>query len=204
MAHQMDLDTIAAFWNGRAAEFDSEHDTEDLALWSRTLEQAIGLNGAGSVLDVGTGTGFLALLLAKLGYTVSGVDIAGDMLAQGVEKAKCFGLNVDFREAPCERLPFADETFDAVFSNYGFNSLPGNKQVLMREALRVLKKGGVFAFHDMMPSAKFGNMRLFVSQLRKEGFEDARVMRTDEDLFMSPSEAKKMKLRFSTLVIGKK
>ena len=39
MAHQMDLDTIAAFWNGRAAEFDSEHDTEDLALWSRTLEQ---------------------------------------------------------------------------------------------------------------------------------------------------------------------
>ena len=83
MAHQMDLDTIAAFWNGRAAEFDSEHDTEDLALWSRTLEQAIGLNGAGSVLDVGTGTGFLALLLAKLGYTVSGVDIAADMLAQG-------------------------------------------------------------------------------------------------------------------------
>ena len=150
MAHQMDLDTIAAYWNSRAAEFDSEHDTEDLALWSRTLEQAIGLNGAGSVLDVGTGTGFLALLLAKLGYTVSGVDIAADMLAQGVEKAKCFGLNVDFREAACERLPFADETFDAVVNCRVMWTLTAPEEAA-REWKRVLKPGGkVISFMRMM------------------------------------------------------
>ena len=150
MAHQMDLDTVAAYWNGRAAEFDSEHDTEELALWSRTLEQAIGLNGDGAVLDVGTGTGFLVLLLAKLGYAAVGVDIAADMLAQGVEKAKCFGLNVDFREAACERLPFADETFDAVVNCRVMWTLTAPEEAV-REWKRVLKPGGkVISFMRMM------------------------------------------------------
>ncbi len=150
MAHQMDLDTIAAYWNGRAVEFDSEHDTEDLALWSQTLEQAIGLNGDGAVLDVGTGTGFLALLLSKLGYAASGVDIAADMLAQGAEKAKCFGLQVDFQEAACERLPYADETFDAVVNCRVMWTLTAPEEAV-REWKRVLKPGGkVISFMRMM------------------------------------------------------
>ena len=175
------------------------------------VAEYIDIPSGGKGLDIGCGNGALtiACALGNPRAKILGIDDWSGLFSSGkrdceknAEKAKV--TNVSFEKGELTTLDFEDETFDAVFSNYGFNSLPGNKQVLMREALRVLKKGGVFAFHDMMPSAKFGNMRLFVSQLRKEGFEDARVMRTDEDLFMSPSEAKKMKLRFSTLVIGKK
>lgn len=95
------ISAIADYWNEASDEFDEQHATEDLALWSTELERAIDLQGNGSVLDVGTGTGFLALLLAKLGYDVSGVDVAEKMLQIGVEKAERLKLSVDFQKGEC-------------------------------------------------------------------------------------------------------
>ena len=46
-----------------------------------------------------------------------------------------------------------------------------NKQQLLRETLRVLKKGGTFAIHDIMSKARYGDMDKFIEELRSEGYE---------------------------------
>ncbi len=70
------------------------------------------------------------------------------------------------------KLIFPDEYFDAVTSNYVYHNITGvNKQELLRETLRVLKKGGTFAIHDIMSKARYGDMQQFVSELYDEGYK---------------------------------
>lgn len=64
-----------------------------------------------------------------------------------------------------------------------------NRQDLLRESLRVLKKGGTFAIHDIMSKAKYGDMDEFVESLRAEGYEDVNLIPTDNGLFMPKDEA---------------
>jgi len=64
------------------------------------------------VLDVACGTGNLAIIAAQHGCTVSGIDIAANLLAQARTRAAGAGLNIEFQEADAEALPFADNTFD--------------------------------------------------------------------------------------------
>lgn len=66
---------------------------------------------AGSVLDVGTGTGIFAEAFAKRGLTMAGIDANGEMLLVARQHVP----QGDFREAPAEALPFADGAFDLVF-----------------------------------------------------------------------------------------
>lgn len=144
------LKTIAEYWNNASVDFDERHATEDLALWSEELEKAIGLNGKGRILDVGTGTGFLALLLAKLGYEVVGLDFAEKMLEIGREKARKLGLDVSFVQGTCEHLPFASNGFDAVVNCRVMWTLTEPVKAV-EEWKRVLKPGGkVISFMRMM------------------------------------------------------
>ena len=79
-----------------------------------------------------------------------------------------------------------------------------NKQALLRETLRVLKKGGTFAIHDLMEPARYGDMEKFVQELKAEGYEDVRLIKTANGMFMSKKESKLMMLAGSTLLVGKK
>lgn len=90
------------------------------------------------------------------------------------ENAKAEGVsNVKFEKGNAVKLDFPDETFDAVTSNYVYHNITGkNKQQLLRETLRVLKKGGTFAIHDIMSKSRFGDMQKFVSELKAEGYEE--------------------------------
>lgn len=93
----------------------------------------------------------------------------------------------------------------AVTSNYVYHNITGkNKQVLLRETLRVLKKGGTFAIHDLMEPARYGDMEKFAAELKAEGYEDVRLIKTTNGMFMNPGEAKMMMLAGSTLLVGKK
>ena len=142
---------IAAYWNERSPLFDEEHDTEDISLWSRELEKVIGLSGEGKILDVGTGTGFLALMLGQLGYEVTGIDLAEKMLELGRKKAGQMELSIVFMQSSCEQLPFPDNSFDAVVNCRVMWTLPEPVQAL-KEWKRVLKPGGkVISFMRMMP-----------------------------------------------------
>ena len=120
--------------------------------------------------------------------------------------AKAEGVsNVSFQKGDACKLDFPDETFDAATSNYVYHNITGkNKQALLRETLRVLKKGGTFAIHDMMEPVRYGNIERFVQELKAEGYEDVRLLGTTNGMLMAPAEAKLMTLAGSTLLVGKK
>ena len=120
--------------------------------------------------------------------------------------AKAEGVNnVEFVEGNAIKLPFEDESFDAVTSNYVYHNISGhNKQELLTETLRVLKKGGTFAIHDLMTNMRYGDMKQFVNKLREEGYEEVRLIDTADGVFIKKNEAKWLDLAGSTLLVGKK
>ena len=111
--------------------------------------------------------------------------------------------NASFRRGNAVKLDFPDESFDAVTSNYVYHNITGkDKQALLLETLRVLKKGGTFAIHDLMSPRRYGDMQEFVQKLRDMGYERVELMDTTDDSFMTPKEAKRLMLRGSTLLLG--
>ena len=79
-----------------------------------------------------------------------------------------------------------------------------DKQQLLLETLRVLKKGGIFAIHDLMSPGRYGDMQAFVQKLRDMGYERVELIDTTDGSFMTPKEAKRLMLRGSTLLVGRK
>lgn len=167
----------------------------------------------GNCLDVGCGSGALTIAVAKsnphaqvLGVDRWGFEYAPFSKKLCISNAQAEGVeNVLFAQADAVKLPFASESFDAVTSNYVYHNIPGaNKQALLRETLRVLKPGGTFAIHDIMTPLKYGNMQTFCDQLRAEGYQEVRLVPTDDGLFMSKGEAAGMMLTGSYLLVGVK
>ena len=168
----------------------------------------------GTGLDVGCGSGALTIACAKrnpraqmLGCDIwSGAYKAVFTKQRCEENAKAEGVgNVRFTEGNAIHLPFADESFDAVTSTYVYHNIAGqNKQTLLLETLRVLKKGGTFAIHDLMSPARYGDMDAFVKKLKAQGYEDVRLIDTTDGRFMERKEAGLLGLGGSTLLVGRK
>ena len=90
-------------------------------------------------------------------------------------------------------------------SNYVYHNIAGvNKQELLRETLRVLKKGGTFAIHDIMSKARYGDMQQFIYELYNDGYEVVELIDTTDGMFMTKGEAKILGLSGSSLLVGKK
>jgi 2-polyprenyl-3-methyl-5-hydroxy-6-metoxy-1,4-benzoquinol methylase len=109
------------------------------------------------VLDVATGTGNLAIPLARLGAVVTGVDIAPNLLVQARERAASENLNITFDEGDAEQLPYADAAFDAVVTMFGAMFAP-RPEVVASELARVLKPGGLLAMANWNPASFTGQM----------------------------------------------
>ena len=75
---------------------------------------------------------------------------------------------------------------------------------LLLETLRVLKKGGTFAIHDLMSPGRYGDMQAFVQKLMDMGYERVELIDTTDGSFMTPKEAGRLMLRGSTLLVGRK
>lgn len=173
----------------------------------------VSLPEGGRCLDVGCGSGALSIAVARrnpqaevLGVDRWGAEYASYSQSLCEQNAAAEGVaNVRFEQGDATALPFKDATFDAVTSNYVYHNVTGaNRQTLILETLRCLKKGGSFAIHDIMAPWRFGDMEAFAQSLRDGGYEDVRLIRTDAGLFMEPAEAKLMMLSESTLLVGTK
>jgi demethylmenaquinone methyltransferase/2-methoxy-6-polyprenyl-1,4-benzoquinol methylase/phosphoethanolamine N-methyltransferase len=105
------------------------------------------------VLDVGCGPGSLSIPAAeKVGPagSVAGIDASPEMIAVARGKARKKGLDLDFRVAPVEALPFADGEFDVVLSSFMLHHLPEDvREAGFAEVYRALKPGGRFVAVDL-------------------------------------------------------
>lgn len=174
----------------------------------------VDLPDGGVGLDVGCGSGALTIASARRNPRAKmvGCDIWSGAYRAVFTKKRCEenaaaeGVsNVAFTEGNAIHLPFADESFDAVTSNYVYHNIAGhNKQQLLRETLRVLKKGGTFAIHDLMSKARYGDMDAFAESLLKDGYEEVRLIDTTDGRFMGRKEAGFLGLGGSTLLVGRK
>lgn len=114
------------------------------------------------VLDVACGTGVVAVTAARLGATVTGLDLTPELLARARENAELAGVVIDFHEGDVEELPFQDASFDVVLSQYGHMFAP-RPDVAIGQMLRVLKPGGTIAFSTWPPEMFIGRMFALVS-----------------------------------------
>jgi ubiquinone/menaquinone biosynthesis C-methylase UbiE len=117
------------------------------------------LKNGESVLDVGCGTGTLAIAAKqRVGSTGNsyGIDASPEMIARADRKAKKAGIEVVFKNGVVEALPFPDAQFDVVFSTLMLHHLPREaREKCAREMRRVLKPGGrVLAVDFSSPQKK--------------------------------------------------
>ena len=117
------------------------------------------LEAGESVLDIGCGTGTLAIAAKRrvgAGAQVHGIDASPEMIARAHRKAKSAGVDIVFETALAQSLPFPDARFDVVLSTVMLHHLPrAAREQAVREARRVLKPGGrLFAVDFVKSSGK--------------------------------------------------
>src|SRR5215211_3736194 len=93
------------------------------------------------VVDLATGTGNAALVSARAGAAVAGVDAAERLIAVARHRAAAAGVEVDFRVGDVESLPFEDDSFDVALSIFGL-IFASNAPAAFGEMMRVLRRGG--------------------------------------------------------------
>ncbi len=138
-------------------------------------------DGKGEGLDIGCGQGSLTIRLAKEYPEASftGVEYRWQVADISERNAELEGVSdrVSFQDVKTiTTLPFEDETFDLVVSHLTFHEVMEirDRRVLLEEALRVLKEGGVFVFQDIFLNGKvFGNIDPFLNKITEWGAEEA-------------------------------
>lgn len=117
-----------------------------------------------TVLDIGTGTGVVAITAARAGARVTALDLTPELLAQARENAALARCpSIVWSEGDAERLPFADASFDLVLSQFGHMFAP-RPELVVAEMRRVLRPGGRVAFATWPPEHFVGRMFAFVGR----------------------------------------
>jgi len=115
------------------------------------------LSSGSRVLDVACGTGNLALIAARHGCEVYGIDIAANLVEQARARATKAELQIDFREADAEALPFPNARFDLTVSMFGVMFTP-QPDLATAELWRVTRPGGQIALANWTPEGFLGKM----------------------------------------------
>jgi SAM-dependent methyltransferase len=120
------------------------------------LVRFAGVKSGQGVLDVGTGTGVVALTAARVGAKATGIDLTPRLLEEARLNGEALGFDdVVWRVGDVEDLSFPDSSFDVVLSQFGHIHAP-RPEIATKEMLRVLKSGGTVAFATWAPDQLMG------------------------------------------------
>ena len=171
--------------------------------------QHLDWNGEGKALDIGCGNGPLTIKLAQkyAEARVTGIDYWGKQweYSKGVceRNAKIEGVagRVVFQKASASALPFDDGAFDAAVSNLVFHEVSDvrDKKNVIKEALRVVEKGGSFAFQDLFLWKRvYGEVHDLLQTIRSWGITKVEFVKTADPTFIP----KALKLPFMVGTMG--
>ena len=136
---------VRSFWDRPGQDYDAieahgVHSPEEKEIWQSGIDKILGQKSL-KVLDIGTGTGFLALLLSEMGHEVTGADWAENKILRAREKARALNASVRFDVQDAELLSYPDETFDVVVSRHVLWTL-SDPYAAAKEWARVVRHGG--------------------------------------------------------------
>ncbi|NCB91671.1 MAG: methyltransferase domain-containing protein [Clostridia bacterium] len=142
---------ITNYWGKRSESFKDQRRAELnsplAARWMTEIKKMIPQDKKLRILDVGCGTGFFTILLAKEGHEVIGTDLTPEMIEHSRELAKEEGADCSFLVMDAENLEFEDESFDLIISRNLTWTLPHVEQAY-KDWHRVLKKDGILLNFD--------------------------------------------------------
>jgi SAM-dependent methyltransferase len=144
--HASDDTRVTEDWDQAAATFDDEPDHGLLdptvrAAWAALLTSVLPAPPA-RVLDVGCGTGSLAVLLAEYGYVVTGLDLSPRMVAKAKAKAMAHAVDVSFHQGDAADPRDVGAAYDVVLARHVVWALPDPAKALARWRA-LLAPGGV-------------------------------------------------------------
>lgn len=128
-----------------------------LQIVGESLAEAMDLRAGQRVLDVAAGNGNATLAAARRHCDVVSTDYVGALLRRGQARAEADGLQVEFREADAESLPFGDASFDAVMSTFGVMFTPDQERAAA-ELARVCRPGGKIGLASWTPASFIGEL----------------------------------------------
>jgi ubiquinone/menaquinone biosynthesis C-methylase UbiE len=123
----------------------------------------VGIPAGAALLDVACGSGQLALIAARRGVRVTGVDIAVNSIRAARDRAQADALPAQFDEGDAEALPYPDASFDMVASLFGAMLAP-RPYLVAQELVRVCRPGGTIAMANWTKAGFIGQMFALVSR----------------------------------------
>jgi SAM-dependent methyltransferase len=154
---QPDLSVVRARQQKTWASGDFAVVASRIVLASEHLADVMDLRAGWQVLDVACGSGNATLAAARSGTHAVGVDYVPSLLEDGRARAVAEGLDVEFRTAEAENLPFDDSTFDASLTVFG-TMFAADHQRAADEIVRVVRPGGTVGLASWQPTGFIGEM----------------------------------------------
>lgn len=149
------LEKSVTHWDQFAADWHSNSDN----MWEKGSRRTIlpflqrqVLATDGPVLDAGCGDGYASCKLASLGYSVEGIDIAGEMIRLANDRANKNGLSIRFQTGDVSQLPFEDDAFAGILTINVVEFTPSPLRAI-KELHRVLSPGGTLVLGILGPTA---------------------------------------------------
>jgi ubiquinone/menaquinone biosynthesis C-methylase UbiE len=205
---------VAAFFVYARYEFSPSGGNVQNSVWQLVLTH-LEWDGEGKALDVGCGNGALSIKLAQKHpkAKVTGIDYWGQRWEYSKtaceRNAELEGVSgrVVFKKASAVSLPFDDGYFDAAVSNFVFHEVADakDKREVIREALRVVKKGGKFSFQDEFLIKKiYGDPDDLVATIKSWGITKVEFIRTCDEKFVPRALKNPIFLGSMAIIAGEK
>jgi ubiquinone/menaquinone biosynthesis C-methylase UbiE len=154
---QPDFEAMKARQHGAWSSGDYALVGATLQIVGEELCEALDVRSGQKVLDVAAGNGNVTLAAARRWCDVTSTDYVPALLARGKLRADADGMNITFKEADAEALPFADGSFDVVVSSFGVMFTP-NQDRAAAELARVCKRGGKIGLANWTPEGFIGQV----------------------------------------------